>query len=161
APWYAWRGRMLRALRATMHGRFAEAERLADEALHPGRAGADPMGGRIWTSTPEAQLRAAERRDALAALLPSIPRHFPALRATLLFQAMGVALTYARLEDEGSARQQIDLLPAGHRPPFHNLYAMFFVAEAVALAGPSDFAVELLERIRRLPDEYVVLGMSY
>jgi hypothetical protein len=144
-----------------MHGRFAEAERLADEALRVGRAAADPIAERIWGSNREAGLRAAERHDEMTAFMPSMRRNYAIFRNASMWQAMGAALTYARLEDHAGARQQIDLLPEEYRPPFPNMFAMFFVAEAAALVGPRDFALRLHERIRQLPDEYVVLGMSY
>ena len=74
---------------------------------------------------------------------------------------MGSALTYARLEQPAEARLHADLLPESFRPPDGNVFALFFVGEAVAMAGMPDLARELYEHIRPLAGECVMLGLSY
>ena len=68
APWYGWWAGMLRAVRATMHGRFDEAERLAGEARDRGRAAGQEAAERIWVTNRESRLRAAERHDEMLRL---------------------------------------------------------------------------------------------
>src|SRR6185436_10196886 len=46
APWHAWRAPLFRAMRASMHGRFEEAERLFGEAARAQAAAGDPEAER-------------------------------------------------------------------------------------------------------------------
>ncbi len=66
APWVGWRAKMLRAVRASMHGRFEEARRLGDEGLRLGEA-ARRSGRRAGLADQprgDAAHRAFPRRDA-------------------------------------------------------------------------------------------------
>ncbi|MES1206720.1 MAG: AAA family ATPase [Pseudomonadota bacterium] len=161
APWTAWRGFMLRAVRATMHGRFAEAAALGDEALRVGRAAGDANVAKIWASNRAALLRAAERHDEMLAFEPAVQEMFARFGHAAAWQGASAALVHARVEDAERTRFHIDQLPEFLRPPYRNLFALFFIAEAAALAGPPELAEGIYERIRGLPDSYVVLGMSY
>src|SRR5262249_43417148 len=140
APWYTWRGGLLRALRATMHGRFADAERLADEALRAARSAGDAAAERVWTTNHEAQRRAAERHADPPAFEPQLRRSYRGYRDPTMWQAMGGALACARAEDEAGARFHLGLLP-GPEPPLGNLFALFFLADAVALVGTREAVV--------------------
>ena len=88
APWMGWRGGMLRAVRATMEGRFDEAEQLAAEARRAGKAAGDPVVDTIWTTNREALLRAAERHDELAAFEPDVCRARAALHLAPFWQSL-------------------------------------------------------------------------
>jgi hypothetical protein len=161
APWYAWRGHLLRGMRATMSGRFAEAAQLADEGLRVARAGRDPTAERVFTTHREAWLRAGERHDDMLAFEPQSRRGFAGFQHATEWQAVSSALIHARLEDLPGVRRELQLMPLATAMPFWNLFWLFFLAEGAALVGPRDAAAELHARMRALPDEYVVLGMSY
>ncbi|HVZ71872.1 MAG TPA: hypothetical protein VHJ20_05795, partial [Polyangia bacterium] len=161
APWHAWRGPMLRAMRLAMHGRFADAERLADEARRMGEAARDPLVERVWLSNRDGLLRTAHRHDELLALEPQMRRVRAMFSHGGAWQSLGAALTYSRLEDLDSVRAFLGLFPEGPRVPVGNLFAYFFLAEPVALAGTPTVAAALGEQVRAFPDDYVVLGMTY
>ena len=75
APWYGWWAGMLRAVRATMQGRFDEAERLAAEARDAGARRRDTRPPSASGSrTAEARLRAAERHEEMLAWEPEARR---------------------------------------------------------------------------------------
>jgi tetratricopeptide (TPR) repeat protein len=161
APWVGWRAKMMRAVRASMHGRFDEARQLGDEGRRLGDAAGDPIAERIWLSSREGLLRTAHLHDEMRAWEPRVRRTRATFSYASLWQAIGAALTHTRLEDLDSARLYLGLLPEGLLSPVDNLYSMFFVAEPAALVGAPAFAADVYERIRILPDEYVMLGMSY
>jgi tetratricopeptide (TPR) repeat protein len=160
APWVGWRAKMLRAARAAMHGRFAEAETLGDEGLRLGQAAGDPSAERVWLAGREGLLRVAHRHAEMLAFEPRVGRARSAYDHASLWRAMGSALTHARLEDAESTQLHLGLLPEGLCPPVDNLYAMFFVAEPAALVGPPARAADLYQRIGALPDRYLMLGMT-
>jgi hypothetical protein len=161
APWYAWWAGMLRAVRATMHGRFDEAERLAAAARDAGRAAGHEAVERIWVTNRESQLRAADRHEEMLAWDPEARRARGLINETAAWQAFASALTNSRLERSSEARLYIDSLPESFRPPSDNVFALSFIGEAVALTGPRELAIDLYARIQPLRDRWMMLGMSY
>jgi tetratricopeptide (TPR) repeat protein len=161
APWYAWWAGMLRAVRATMHGRFDEAARLAAAAREAGRAVGHEAVERIWVTNRESQLRAADHHDEMLAWDPEARRCRGVINEAAAWQAFGSAILNARLERASEARVYIDSLPESFRPPSNNVFALSFIGEAVAMAGPRDIAAALYERIQPLRDRWLMLGMSY
>jgi tetratricopeptide (TPR) repeat protein len=161
APWYRHSAPMLRAIRAVVEGRFAEAERLVEEAARLAEAANDPQAPRLMVIHHEAFLRAAERHDELRAWDPRVERSWAPFPDASLWQAAASALIFTRLEDEARARFHLERLPDEFRPPVGNLFSIFFVAEPAAYVGPPELCERLYARISELPDEYVMLGMIY
>ncbi|HSY37937.1 MAG TPA: hypothetical protein VLA79_00375, partial [Polyangia bacterium] len=161
APWMGWRAGMLRAVRATMEGRFEEAEQLAAEARRAGKAAGDPVVDTIWTTNREGLLRAAERHDELVAFEPDVCRARAALHLAPFWQSLQSIVIRARLEQEDQVRLQMDLLPEGSLSALDNLFPTLFAAEAAALVGPRALAEDLYVRLQGLSGECSVLGMSY
>ena len=161
APWYGWWAGMLRAVRATMEGRFAEAERLAAAARDAGQAAGHEAVARIWVTNRESRLRAADHHEEMLAWEPEGRRSRSVIHSAAAWQAMGSALTYARLEQADEARLHAELLPESFRPPDGNIFALFFVGEAAAFAGMRDLARTLYERILPHDGGCVMLGLSY
>jgi hypothetical protein len=160
APWYGWWAGMVKATRAAMHGRFEEGERLAAEARDLGLSVGHEAAQRIWVTNREARLRAADRHDEMLKWDLEARRARAMIHIAAAWQAMGSALTYARLERAADARMHVDLLPEEFRST-SNLFAMSFVGEAAALTGPRELALAMYEGIKPLRDGYVMLGMSY
>ncbi len=161
APWMGWRGPMLRAVRATMEGRFDEAERLADEARRQGKAAGDPVVDAVWTTNREGLLRAAERHEELAAFEPDVCRARAAIHLAPFWQSLQSILIRTRLEQDDQVRLHLELLPEGSLSALDNLFPTIFAAEAVALVGPRDVARGLYDRISGFSGECSMLGMSY
>jgi tetratricopeptide (TPR) repeat protein len=160
APWYGWWAGMLRAVRATMEGRFADAERLAAQARDAGRAAGHEAAQRIWVTNREAQLRAAERHAEMLAWEPEARRSRALIHIAAAWQAMGSALMYTRLERAAEARMHVDQLPEAFRRGT-NLFSMVFIGEAAAFVGPRDVALWYYEQIKPLRDGCSMLGLSY
>jgi tetratricopeptide (TPR) repeat protein len=160
APWYGWWAGMLRAVRATICGRFDEAERLADEARDRGRAAGQEAAERIWISNRESRVRAAELHQEMLAWDPELRRARTVINEAAAWQALGSALVQARLEHPDETRTYLDLVPAPIRDG-DNVFAIYLIGEAAAIAGPRELAAALYEKIRPLGDRCVVLGMSY
>ena len=108
APWYGWWAGMLRAVRATMEGRFADAERLAAEARDAGRAAGHEAADRIWITNRESQLRAADRHEDMLAWEPEARRSRAVVHVAAAWQSTGSALMHARLERAADARMHVD-----------------------------------------------------
>ena len=161
APWYGWWAGLLRAVRASMAGRFADAERLAAAARDAGQAAGHEAVERIWVSNRESRLRAADRHEEMLAWEPEGRRSRSVLHTAPAWQAMGSALTYARLEQVDEARLHVELLPESFRPPDGNIFALFFVGEAAAFAGTRDLVRALYERMLPHDGGCVMLGLSY
>ena len=161
APWYAWWAGMLRAVRATMHGRFDEAERLAAAAREAGRAAGHEAVERIWVTNRESQLRAADRHDEMLAWDPEARRWRDVINESAAWQAFGSALTNSRVERAAETRVYLDSLPESFRPPSNNVFALSFIGEAAAFVGPPELAANLYATIQPLRDRWLMLGMSY
>jgi len=161
APWFAWWGGMVRAVRATMAGQFAEAERLAAAARETGGAAGQEPSARLWVTNREGRLRAAEQHEDMLALEPEGRQARSVIHMAPVWQALGTALLYARLELGAEARAYLDQLPEPFRTPSDNHFPLFYVAEAVAAGGPRELALELYPHITAARDRYVMLGLSY
>ncbi|HXU00592.1 MAG TPA: AAA family ATPase, partial [Polyangia bacterium] len=160
APWYAWWAGMVKAVRASMQGHFAEAERLAALARDAGRAAGHEAAERVWVTNREGRLRAADRHEEMLVWEPEARRSRSMIYVAAAWQAMGAALIYARMERAEDARTHLDLLGEPFRVA-SNLFVMFFVGETVALCGPRELALHFYERIKPLSNGCALLGMSY
>jgi tetratricopeptide (TPR) repeat protein len=160
APWYLWRAPLLRSVRAAIEGRFADAEREADEAAAIGRGAQDPQVEGAMILHREALMRAADRHDEMLALDPRARRERMAFSAGPAWQGIGSALVYSRLEDAEKARLHFELLPGEMRPPVDNLFAIFSVGETIAAVGSPALAAQMYEIVAPFADQYMMLGMT-
>ncbi len=161
APWYAWWAGMMRATRATMEGRFDEAERLASAARDAGLAAGHEAAERIWTTNRESRLRATDRHEEMLAWEPEGRRARSVAHIAVAWQAIGSALVFARLERPADVRTYLNLTPESFRPSDGNVAAMYFTAEAVAAVGPPEWARKLYDLTRPLAGQCAMIGMSY
>ncbi|MES1165677.1 MAG: AAA family ATPase, partial [Verrucomicrobiota bacterium] len=162
ASWILWRAPLFRAVRATTHGRFAEAERLEDQARLLARdAQDDPQAARALLFQREGFLRTAERHDDMRALDPDTRRERGNFHNGAAWQGVGSALVFTRIEDEPLARLHLESVPEEWLPPIENLFALFFVAESAAFAGSPALAAKVYQQLLPSRDIYVMLGMTH
>ncbi len=161
ASWILWRVPLFRAVRATTHGHFAEAERLEEQARQLARDTQDPQADRALLFQREGLLRTAERHDDMRALDPRARRERANFHNALAWQETGSALVYTRLEEADTARNHLYSVPEELLPPIDNLFALFFVAESAAFVGSPDLVKKLYQRLLPSADQYVMLGMTH
>jgi tetratricopeptide (TPR) repeat protein len=160
ASWCAWQLPLLRSMRASLHGRFAEAERHNAEALRLVRATAPELEVAAVMQR-AAFLRAAERHEEMVAHEPTARRALGDIMANSAhWQSLESAITYARLEDAEKTRFFLELIPPESRPPIDNLSALVTVAECAALVGPAALAEELHALLLPAATRDVMRGMD-
>ena len=126
APWLLWRAPLLRSMRARMHGRFAEAERLiAAGAEQLGREVRDPQVERCVALHRRAVAGGrAARRDAGPG--SGRPPGEGGAGGRLSWQAVGSALVAWRVEDAAQARLHIWICIGPETGlPADNLFGLF------------------------------------
>ncbi|MEP6655067.1 MAG: hypothetical protein ABJA82_17010, partial [Myxococcales bacterium] len=160
ASWILWRVPLFRAVRATTHGRFAEAEELEKQAILLARNAQDPQADRALVLHREGLLRTAERHEEMVALDPRARRERMNFQSASAFQGMSSALLYTRLEDRESALLHLESMPLELRPPISNLFALFFVGESAAYVGSLELAEKTYGLLAASADHYVMLGMT-
>ncbi|HEX6275654.1 MAG TPA: hypothetical protein VFZ53_21580, partial [Polyangiaceae bacterium] len=132
--------------------------RLAEDARRLGAEANDGTAETLFRLNREGLLRAAERHEELIAWQPALRQAFEGYRFASAWQPLASGLAHAHREDAAQAAQYLGLLPL--RMP-DNLYSLFFHAEVTAIAGGDALVADVYERLCRVPDDYVMLGMSY
>ncbi len=160
APWHAWRGPLMRSMRALFHGHFALAEELAAEATRLGRAAGDPQVERCMLLHRESFLRAAERHEEMLAHDPNARRERSPLANASMWQAICSALTFSRVEDRENTRMHLDLLPNPTRT-FDNVFGLFFFAEPAAFCGSLEVVQICHDLLLPAVHRDVMFGMSW
>ncbi len=158
APWLGFRSRFFRALRAIIHGRFAEAQAFLDEALSLGSAAGDPIAPGLYRSCREGMLRASERHDELLDPESMARSERGGYRFMPVWQAIHAGLAHARREEADQARVYLGLIPDAFP---QNFFTYFFLTEMMAVAGTEQETERMLSIVEKLPDEYLSLGWSY
>lgn len=154
---------LFRSIRAATHGRFAEADALAEEAARLGRPERDPAARRLLILHREGLLRVTERHDELLAHEPLARQERSSYRFASTWQAVGAAASCVQMEDLGRARTYLSLMADDMRPPqgsTDNVFALFSMAESALLVGDAALVEELRTRLLPLADQYVMLGLS-
>jgi tetratricopeptide (TPR) repeat protein len=132
---YLWRVPLFRSMRAMIHGHFAEAEALSQEARSIALAVSEPQLDRCYILHQEGLLRAWERHEEMVAQEPDARRMRLALYSGTHWQNGGSAFTHSRLEDVEKTRFHLSLLPQEDWPRAHNPPAFMHLGEPLALVG--------------------------
>ena len=158
APWLGYRAHFFRSVRATMHGRFAEAEAALAEALRLGTEARDPAASGLYASGREALARASERYEELLAPESMARRERPHYRFAPAWQGLHAGLAYGRREEAEQAARSYQLMPSSY--PM-NLFSYFFLTEMVAAGGTREAAERLLGLVSDCKDPFLGLAWSY
>jgi tetratricopeptide (TPR) repeat protein len=154
-PFYSWHTLCLRTLQATLDGRFADAERFAEEALELGRLRQSEYATYVFRYAQLLAIRCAQGR--LRELWPEIEDHaerFPWI------PRWRDALAAAELGDERMARRELDR-HAGRDfadLPRDGLWILHLcgLAECCVLAGDKRLALRLYELLLPHADDNAV-----
>jgi tetratricopeptide (TPR) repeat protein len=158
APWLGFRSLYCRALRATIHGRFAEAQAYLDEALSLGSTMQDAIALGLYRSCREGLMRASERHDELLGPDSMARSERGGYRFMPVWQAIHAGLAHARREEAEQVRVYFGLVPDAFP---QNFFTYFYLAEMAALAGTDAEVEKLLALMESTQDEYLALGWSY
>jgi hypothetical protein len=154
-PFYRWHTVSLRTLRATLDGRFLEAERLAEEALELGRLRQSEYATYVFRYAQMFAIRWAEGR--LGELWPEIEDHaerfpwIPRWRDALAAAALGDERMARRELERHAGRDFADL-------PRDGLWILHLcgLAEACAVVGDERLADQLYELLLPHADDNAV-----
>jgi tetratricopeptide (TPR) repeat protein len=158
APWLGYRSRLARAIRATMHGRFKDAEKYLEEALRLGTAAGDPFVNGLHASGWEGLNRASERHAELLAPNGMARLERTDYRFAPAWRLLHAGLAHGRREEVEPATATYALLPSAFP---RNLFTYFYMVEMLALGGSREQVESLYEEVRSCPEEYLTLGWSY
>jgi tetratricopeptide (TPR) repeat protein len=156
-----WQAPLLRAMRATMEGRFADAERLTEEACSV----ADPTRDRGLAGTLVLQRfgrgRAREDHEALDRLRPELAAMWNAAHLAEWIPAMEGAI-HARLGRREEAAESLRQAVLGRIPAKADAEGLGMLAETCAAARDRQLAAALYPRVLEIRDvlfSWGVFGM--
>lgn len=134
-PRLRWRPLLVGSMRACMHGRFAESDRMVVEVTQLAELTDDPALAQSIAAHQLVRARGQHRDDELRHLVGVLDRSLPVTRPGIL--ALLRAAVLARLEDVEATRAELErvrrVAPRGERDAF-----AFLHCEAIALAGDDD-----------------------
>jgi len=154
-----WRAPLFRAVRATIQGRFAEAERAIADAERIGRAAGDPQLDRALILYREGHLRTSERHDELVAHGPVARSQRATYHNHADWQNLSASLIFARVEDRARTERELAALP----PEFlasTNLFVPYLLMEPLAFVGSADAVARTRAVLLPVADGFAMLGMS-
>ncbi|MEA2474455.1 MAG: hypothetical protein QOE06_2370, partial [Thermoleophilaceae bacterium] len=157
-PLYLWNVPLLRAMRATLEGRFADGEDLAAEALAVGQG--TQAQNAVWLFSIQ-QLALRREQGRLDEIEPALADFIERYPATPHWRT-GMAYVYTELGRLSDAAVELEAAAAGDFSAFPRdgewLSAMGMLAEAAAGVGDAARAERLLELIEPFADRNVMAG---
>jgi hypothetical protein len=159
-PHYHWTAPLLRAMRAAMHGRFADAERLAEQGAIIGQRSEDPNARVASALQRFAHLRQQGDMDTLRASGELIDQ-LGGIQGAELWPPIMQASCLARAGEFDEATRILASVPRNHQVfSAEPLMACLWI-EAAAYAGVADhaFMAHLRASIASRREEYVCFGV--
>jgi hypothetical protein len=157
-PLYLWNAPLLRAMRATLEGRFAEGEELAAEALSIGRG--TQAQNAVWLYSIQ-QLALRREQGRLEEIQPALAEFVERYPATPHWRT-GLAYVSAELGRVGEAALALEAASADDFRAFPRdgewLSAMAMLSEAAVAVGDEQRSARLLELIEPFSDRNVMAG---
>jgi eukaryotic-like serine/threonine-protein kinase len=159
-PQHLWHVPLLRGMRASMDGRFADAERLAEEARRGGERAQEPLSAQLYTLQMSVMRRHQGRVEEMLPAVREMAERYPAIRAWRLALVSLLAdagrLEEARVEFERLAVHDFDDIPLDGQW----LTAMTRIADACAHVEDAARAATLYEKLLPYADLAVVAGRA-
>ena len=157
-PAFLWRAQFAQAQRAALAGRFAEAERLAQEARATGQQAQNPIAG-LWFGMQMLTLRWHQGRlGELEADIQGLVDRYPALPGW----RAGLALLYCDQGREAEARSEFEYFAANDfanlPQDFAWLLSVTVLAQVCASLGDARRAAVLYDRLLPYAGRNVVAG---
>ena len=157
-PAYLWHPPLLRAMRAVMQGRFAEAEELAEGARALAEKVDDPNRALALAGQRLGLLLAAARHDALEAEAPELLDVVHRV-VDLYYAASFAVMVWARLGRLDLVRAELSRLPADLAWARGRMMAGW-LAEGAAALGDADLAARLVDILRPLAARNLSWGVG-
>jgi eukaryotic-like serine/threonine-protein kinase len=159
-PQHLWHVPLLRGMRASMDGRFADAERLAQEARRGGERAQEPLSAQLYALQMSVMRRHQGRVEEILPSVREMAERYPAIRAWRL-ALVSLLADAGRLEEAGVEFERL----AGH--DFDDipldaqwLTAITRIADACAHIGDAARAATLYEMLHPFADLAVVAGRA-
>jgi class 3 adenylate cyclase len=159
-PTHLWHVPMVAAMRATMEGRFDDAEPLAEEARRGGERAQEPLAGQFHALQMAVIRRLQGRLEEALPAIREMGHRFPAIRAWRLTLASFLAelgsLDEARAEFEALAGRDFEDVPRD----LQWLGAMTRLADTCAWLGDAERAEVLHAMLAPFAGQIVVVGRA-
>ena len=159
-PQHLWHVPLLRGMRAAMEGRFADAERLADEARRGGERAQEPLSAQLYALQMAVLRRHQGRMEESIPAVREMAERYPAIRAWRLalvsFLADAGRGEEMRAEYDRLAANDFDDIPLDGQW----LTAVTRIADACAHLGDAERAAVLYDKLLPFADLAVVAGRA-
>jgi class 3 adenylate cyclase len=160
-PQHLWHVPLLRGMRATIDGRFEEAERFAQEARLGGERAQEPLAKQFFTIQASLRYRLEGRTEEIAPAIEALAARYPAIAAWRIAAIFSHAdlgrLDEARVEFERIAADGFENVPAilGQW-----LVTIAILCEIAAKLGDAERAKELHAMLTPFRDQVVIAGRA-
>jgi len=159
-PQHLWHVPLLRGMRATMDGRFDEAERLAEEARRGGERAQEPLSAQFHSLQLSVLRRHQGRVEEVIPAVREVSERYPAIRAWRLALVSLLAeagrFEEARAEFERVAAHNFEDIPLDAQW----MPAMARIADACARLGDAERAEILYEKLLPFAGRAIVAGRA-
>jgi eukaryotic-like serine/threonine-protein kinase len=159
-PQHLWHVPLIRGMRATMSGRFDEAELLAEEARRGGERAEEPLSAQFYALQLSVLRRHRGRVEEVIPSVRAVAERYPAIRAWRLALVSLLAeagqLEEARAEFERLAAHGFDDIPLDAQW----MPAMARISDACAHLGDAERAAILYEKLLPFAGQAIVAGRA-
>jgi len=157
-PLYRWFVATWRAMRSTLDGQFAEAERLAEQAMEIGQLCEPENATSVYFTILYLSRREVGRLDEIVAFLDQ-EADAGYFKESYLAGVAFICAETGRLQD---ARRALERIQRGRYDAFNNAFLSTHsaLAEACAILGERELAARLYETLLPFREQNVVAGMG-
>ena len=158
-PQHLWHVPVIRSMRATMAGRFDEAERLAEESRRGGERAQEPLSAQFYALQLSVLRRHQGRLEEMIPAVREVADRYPAIRAwrlALVSMLAVVGVDEARVEFERLAARRFDDIPLDAQW----MTAMARISDACTNLDDSERAQMLYDKLLPFAGQAIVAGRA-